>query len=72
MNEWRDGDFELEVDLTLVINYQDKGKLYYQVFVKGDEKGECNIAPYLPDDDKAWIETCVIEKLNEGENDGAV
>jgi hypothetical protein len=69
MKEWRDGDFELEVELKLVINYQDKGKLYYQVFLKGDEKGECEITRFLPDEDKVWIETCVIEKLNEGDND---
>ena len=68
--EWRDGDFELEVELKLVINYQEKGdSLYFQVFVKGDEKGECNIKPFLSVGDNLWIETCVIEKLNEGDND---
>ena len=69
MNEkWSDGSFELDVDTTLVINYQEiREKLYYQVFVKGDEKGEHNLESYLPDADRGYIEDCIIERLEEAD-----
>ncbi len=65
-NKWTDGDLALDLELKLTVNYQElRGKLYSQVYLKGDEKGECNIAPFMCKDDRDFIEANIIDKLEE-------
>ena len=69
LTDWADGDMELELDVKITVNYQERGKLYYQVFLKDDTDGEHDIREYLPGDDLEYIETCIIEALEEMDNE---
>ena len=67
-NKWTDGDLTLELELKLKVNFQElRGKLYSQVFLEGDEKGECNIAPFLCKDDRDFIECNIVDKMEEND-----
>lgn len=69
-SEWTDGDFTLDAELGLVIRYQEiREKLYYQVYLKGDADGSCNVEPYLSNDERKHIEACIIDALEENENE---
>ena len=67
--DWTDGSFMLEMELPLLVNYQEiKERIYFQVFLQTDLKGEFEITRFLSAEEKLWIETNVIDAL--GENDG--
>ena len=73
MSEWTDGDFELEMETKFTINFQEiRDKLYYQVYLTADKKGEHNLEPYLSAEDRVWIETNIIEKLDEIEKERGI
>ena len=64
--EWIDGSFELDMEFRIVVNYQEiREKLYYQVFLKSDEKGECDLKPHMCKEDVDFIEVCIIDALGE-------
>ena len=66
MAEWTDGEMTLEMELPLTVNYAAKGdNLYWQAYHKGDVRGEHNIAPYMSKKEREWIETCIIDHMNE-------
>ena len=68
--DWTDGDMELELDVKVTVNFKEIGdKLYYDVFLKGDEKGEHELKRYLPTGDIDFIELCIIEALEEMDNE---
>ena len=66
--DWTDGDLTLDLELKLMVNFQEKGRLYFQVFLKGDKEGKCDIAPYLEKGDRDHIETCIKDALGEMDN----
>ena len=67
--DWTDGSFMLEMELPLLVNYQEiKERIYFQVFLQTDLKGEFEITRFLSKEEKLWIETNVVDAL--GENDG--
>ena len=66
--DWTDGDMELELDVKITVNYQERGKLYYQVFLKGDVDGEQELKKYLAKEDIDFIELSIIEALEEMDN----
>jgi len=67
--DWTDGSFTLEMELPLMVNYQEiKERIYFQVFLQTDLKGEFEITRFLSKEEKLWIETNVVDAL--GENDG--
>ena len=66
VEKWTDGDIELEVEVKLTVNFQEiRDNLYYQVFLKGDEKGEYDIREFLTEKDREWIEKNIIDKMGE-------
>ena len=66
MAEWTDGEMPLKMELSLTVNYAEKGgKLYWQAYHKNDVKGEHNLAPYMDKEDREWVETCIIDHMNE-------
>ena len=65
---WTDGDLTLDMELKLTVNYQEiREKIYFQVYLEGDETGACNIEPYLCKADKDFITCGIIDKLEEKE-----
>ena len=65
---WTDGDLTLDMELKLTVNYQEiREKIYFQVYLEGDDTGACNIEPYLCKEDKDFITCGIIDKLEEKE-----
>ena len=69
MTAGNDGSFDHEVELRLHIEWQEEDEICFQVYVRGDEGQKYNIAPYLTDDERDHIETCVIDALGEMDNE---
>ena len=64
--DWTDGEFELEIEKVFTVRFQEiRDKVYWQAYLKADEKGEHDLRPYLSKDDAAWIMDNIIDKIDE-------
>ena len=70
MTDWIDGGFDHEVELKLHVEWQEENEICFQVYAKGDEEHKLNIAPYLTDDERDHIETCINDILGEADGRG--
>jgi hypothetical protein len=66
--DWSDGSFDMEIEIPVTVNYAEiHGKLYWQIFCKGDIKGISNLADYLDKDTRDHVTMEIADRLNKQE-----